>query len=102
MTTSEYDQPSKLKRVSGAAAGVVAGASIYGAGGFFAYAAAEICKTGIQSPDVSISTISVLCTVAIAAIGLIDLTQKSGEGIRSVLTSGVRAGIAVNQAILNE
>lgn len=102
MGNSESNQPSKLKRVSGAGAGILAGASVYGAEGFFAYVAAEICKAGFQSPDTLSSTVSILITLGIAAIGLNDLTQNSGEGMRSVVTSGVRAGIAVNQAVLNK
>jgi hypothetical protein len=102
MGDSEYDQPSKLKQVGGAIAGMGTSIAVYGAEAYATYVVAEVIKAGFQSPDALISIPSTLCLLAIAAIGLIDLTQNSGEGIRSVVTSGVRAGIAVNQAILNK
>ncbi len=90
----------RLRQIGGAIAGTATGAAVYCAEAYVAYAAAEVIKTGFQSPDALSSAVSILCLLGIAAIGLHDLSTNQGRGIRGVLLSGARVGLAVNQAVL--
>ncbi len=100
MLNAENKQPSRLRRISAAAAGVGTAAAIYAAEACLAYAIAEKMKAGFQSPDTFSNTVSLLVTLGIAVIGLYDLAQNRADGAIAVVTSGARAGLAVNQEII--
>lgn len=100
MATPDNTEPSRFRRIAGAIAGIGTGATVYGAEAYIAYATIDIIKAGFQSPDALFSTVSIICLLGIAIMGLHDLTTNRGEGLHIVLFSGVSAGLAVNQAIL--
>lgn len=91
--------PSRLRQVVGAVAGVGTATSIYGIEGYFSWAMLEVLRAGYQSPDRFASGVSIVCLLGLMGILVHDTTQNQGQFTLGMLTSGARAGLAVNEAI---
>jgi len=92
--------PSRFRRTAGAVSGIGTTLIIYGGESYLGYAIIDTVRAGFQSPDTLSSTVSALCAIGLIVLVLSDAFANRGENIKAVLLSGVRAGYAINRAVI--
>lgn len=97
---SQPSGPDNGRRIAGFAAGALITTAIYGGEVGIAYAVLDTIRAGFQSPEPLSSGVSALCALGLLVVCLNDIFAHRGETTRWLLSSGIVAGQAVNQAIV--
>lgn len=92
-------QPTRLRQAVGAVAGVSTGAAVYGTEAAFGYVVAEQMAAFVQSGDKVAFGSAVFCIIIIL-LALERGMRNNGELAIGLAASGLRAGQAVNDAIV--